>query len=150
MPVSGSADAAGGGGTSGSQVGSAPTQDRSWGKEGGVGGGACGLGSEMTGITKGETRSGDVPRGFKLSGCSGRRPGSRSGRAGLVVRAPLRLPLNGGERVSLLAPEGKAWGEAEERDAGEKRLGLKSEAEGPVFRQLRGPLERRSAGDLGP
>lgn len=82
-------------------------------------------------------------------GGPGASPGARGSWCGLL-RALLRPPGNGGGgRVSSLALGGKAWGEAEERDAGEERRGLNS-GEGRVFKHLRGPLERKGAGDLGP
>lgn len=117
------------------------------------GGWLCGAGSKRTGITKGETWSGDVPRGFKLSGRSGRRPGSLSGCAGLVVRVAAGATTPPGKRWwwtdLFIGPGRQGLGRGKERDAGEERRGLKS-GEGRAFKHLRGPLERKGAGDLGP
>ena len=79
-----------------------------------VGAEACGAGSEATGVTAGRNPEWGCRSRFQLSGAGGRWPGSGSGRARCAPRKWWRTGLR-------LAPGSKAWGEAEERDAGGER-----------------------------
>ena len=90
------------------------SRGRCSGERTGVGAEACGAGSEATGSLQGETRSGDVARGSSSLVQAGGGPGA-------APDAPRCAPRKWWRTGLPLAPGGKTWGEAEERDAGGER-----------------------------